>query len=62
MKKITKDKNGKVLLIKEYDDNGNKIHYKDCYEYEELREYDDKGRLIHVKDSNGYEEFYEYID
>ncbi len=46
--------------VKEYDTNGNLIHYKDSNGYEYWDEYDTNGNLIHYKDSNGYEEWKEY--
>jgi len=46
--------------IKEYDDNGNCIHYRDSDGYEYWREYDDNGRYIYYKDSKGFEKRNEY--
>ena len=41
MKKIKKDKEGKVLEIIEYDEKGNLIHIKNSDGYEEFIEYKD---------------------
>jgi YD repeat-containing protein len=49
-----------IGIIREYDSNGNLIHYKDSDGYEEWNEYDSNGNIIHYKDSNGYECWKEY--
>ena len=46
--------------VKEYDTNGNLIHYKNSDVCEEWKEYDANGNLIHYKDSDGREEWKEY--
>ncbi len=46
--------------IREYDANGNLIHYKNSNGIEYWREYDANGNLIHYKESNGYETWREY--
>ena len=50
---------GKILEINRYrnkfDDNGNRIYFKDSNGYEEWYNYDFNNHLIHTKDSNGYE-------
>ena len=44
--------------IREYDTNGNEIHYKDSNGYETWREYDANNNVIHYKNSDGFEEWY----
>ena len=61
MKKITKDKeettikkfkcNNDYKELYEYDDKGNKIHYKNSNGFEVWWKYNDKGYLIHIKKS-----------
>ena len=46
--------------IREYDSNGNVIHYKDSDGYEEWWEYDTNGNEIYVKTSDGDEVWREY--
>jgi len=53
-------KTGEVKEIKEYDKNGNLIHYKDSDGYEGWAKYDKNGNLIHCKDSDGYSSWREY--
>lgn len=50
-----------VKEVKEYDDNGNLIYYKDINGYEYWREYDSENRVIHFKDHEE-EYFWEYND
>ena len=38
----------------EYNENGNKTHYKDSYDYEMWWEYDENGNKTHTKDSDGF--------
>ena len=45
---------------REYDENGNEIHFKDSAGSESWSEYDKNGNKIHYKDSNGYERWSEY--
>jgi YD repeat-containing protein len=46
--------------IKEYDNNGNLIHFRNSDGYEFWREYDTNGNEIHSRDSDGYEDWREY--
>lgn len=41
--------------LKEYNDKGYVIHYKDSIDYEWWKEYNNKGNEIHYKDSYGNE-------
>ena len=41
--------------MKQFDDDGNLIHYRDSNGYEVWREYNDSGQEIHSRDSSGYE-------
>jgi YD repeat-containing protein len=43
-----------------YDENNNRIHYKDSYGKEYWAEYDENNNIIHSKDSNGDEYWVEY--
>lgn len=45
---------------KEYDDHGNKIHYKDTNGLEQWWEYNEYGKCIHYNDTNNFEKWYEY--
>jgi len=38
--------------IKEYDNNGNVIHYRDSSGFEEWHEYDDNGNVINTRTNN----------
>lgn len=59
----TFDKSGNVIkyqesdfnYIKEYNDRGQVIHYKDSKDDEWWREYDNQGTMIHSKDNKGKE-------
>ena len=42
---------------KEYDSNGNEIHYKDNDGYEKWCKYDSNGNMIHYKDNEGFEQW-----
>ncbi len=42
---------------KEYDNNGNEIHFKNSDGIEYWTEYDNNGNVIYWKNSNGYEEW-----
>jgi len=58
-----KNKPKRECPIREHDENGNLIHYKNYVGLEYLEcwfDYDNKGNLIHQKDSNGYEYWYDY--
>ena len=46
--------------IKEYDEKGNEIHYRNSTGFEWWMEYDEKGNEIHTRNSNGYEWWWEY--
>ena len=48
----------KKNLVKEFDENGNLIHYKSPIGSEWW--YDEKGNCIHYKNSNGTEYWYDY--
>lgn len=41
---------------REYDSNGNVIHFKNSYGAEYWQEYDSNGNVIHFKNSCGYEQ------
>ena len=67
--KITYEiENGKKVKVKtyvdgsvyKYDENGNKIHYKENNGYEEWYEYNSNGNEIHFKDNGGFEYWKEY--
>ena len=45
--------------LREYDSNGNEIHFKTSTGFESWREYDSNGKEIHYKTSNGCEEWYD---
>ena len=45
--------------LREYDSNGNEIHFKNSNGYEWWYDYDSNGKLIHYKNSNGYETWYD---
>lgn len=49
-----------VGVIRNYDEKGNLIHYKDSRGFEYLYDYDENGHLIHTKDSDDYEEWRKY--
>lgn len=56
-----KGKLKRVEPIREYDEKGNLIHYKDSTGYEYWSEFDEKGNLIHYRTySDGYEQWREY--
>ena len=42
-----------TLNVKEYDENGKLIYFKNSSGYEEWKEYDDNGNIVHYKDSAG---------
>ena len=46
--------------IKEYDDKGNLIRFKNSNNFKYWYEYDDRDNLVHYKDSKGYEVWNEY--
>ena len=46
--------------VKKFDENGNKIYYKENNGYERWNEYDSNGNEIHYKDSRGFEYWKEY--
>ena len=46
--------------VKKFDENGNKIYYKDSDGYEYWSEYNTNGNEIHFKDNYGDEEWFEY--
>jgi YD repeat-containing protein len=46
--------------IREYDNNGNEIHYRTSDGYEWWYDYDTNGKLIHSRDSDGHEVWREY--
>jgi len=46
--------------IKEFDERGNGIHYKNSYGEEYWYKYDENNNLIHYKNSYGYEYWYNY--
>ena len=46
--------------IKEYDEKGNLIHYRDSDGYEYWREYDKNGNEILIRNSDGYDYWSEY--
>jgi YD repeat-containing protein len=46
--------------IKEYDNNGNEIYYRDSSGFEEWNDYDNNGNVIHYRNSFGYEVWREY--
>lgn len=53
----------KIYKMREYDENGNLIYFKDNFadkNYEEWREYDENGNLIRLIDSNGNEVINKY--
>ena len=60
IKSISLGKFKKSLKNKEFDKNGNLIHFKDSNGVEEWKKYDKKNNLIHSKDSNGFECWREY--
>ena len=41
--------------IKEYDNRGNEIHFRDSDGYESWHEYDANNNMIHLRISNGKE-------
>jgi len=45
-----------LKAVREYDANGNMIHYKNANGFEYWQEYDSNGNEIHRKYSDGYEE------
>ena len=45
---------------RDYNEQGNEIHFKYSDGYEGWSEYDEKGNLILSKDSDGFETWYEY--
>lgn len=45
---------------REYDTQGNEIHFKDSYGQEYWKEYDRQGNEIYFKNSTGYQEWKEY--
>ena len=47
-------------VIKEYDNNGNMIYFKNSYGFERWSEYDKNNNLIHFKTNDGEEEWYKY--
>ena len=47
-------------VIKEYDDRGNIIHYKDTDGDEYWREYDENNNLVHYKSFVGYEYWWKF--
>jgi YD repeat-containing protein len=46
--------------IREYDNNGKCIYYRNSVGYAWWREYDTNGKLIHSRDSHGYEVWCDY--
>lgn len=62
MKKITKNKEGEVLSVEEFDEKGNSVYFKTSAGFEWWKEYDENNRCVHYKDSDGVEEFYEYYE
>ena len=46
--------------IKEYDNRGNEIHYRDSDGYEVWWEYDKNNNVIHYRTCDGYEVWWEY--
>ena len=53
-----------VVSVTEFDENGNKIHYKETDGYESWFEYDEDGNLIHYKNKSTeiYESWSEYVN
>ena len=49
-----------TLNVKEYDENGKLIYFKNSSGYEEWKEYDDSGNIVHYKDSNEFESWTDY--
>jgi YD repeat-containing protein len=49
-----------IKPIREYDSNGNCIHYKDNMGIEQWYEFDSNGNCIYYKDNKGYEYWREY--
>ena len=45
---------------REYDKQGNEIHFKDSKGYERWSEYDKQGNEVHYKNSDGYEQWRKY--
>jgi len=51
-----------MKTIKDYDEKGNVIHFKNSNGYEYWKDYDEKGNVIHFKNSAGYECSSKYND
>ena len=47
-----------MTVIKEYDEKGNEIHYRDSDGRECWYEYNANNRLIHYRTSDGFDENY----
>ena len=56
----SKSDSGTTNTLKEYDEKGNLIHYRDSNGYEEWREYDENNNPIHFRNSTGFEWWSEY--
>ena len=57
---ISKNENGHIKNISDYDVKGNEIHYKDSTGFEKWIDYNENGKQIHSKNSYGDESWREY--
>lgn len=49
------DSDREFECFRNYDENGNEIHYRDSNDFEYWKEYDNNNNVIHYKDNTGYE-------